>query len=58
MADVVITNHVAVFSVVGNASQLVFAGRDAQGVQTIEGVKDLIRQGKLKNEIEEEHQEW
>ena len=50
--------HLVVFAVGGETPQVVFAGRPGQRVQTINEVKELVRQGKLKNEIEEEHQEW
>lgn len=50
--------HLAVFDVGGEKPQLVFAGRHARRARTIEEVKGLVRQGQLKNEVAERHQEW
>lgn len=51
-------SHIAVFAVGSETPQLVFKGGPDLRVRSIDELKELVRQGKLANEIGEEHQEW
>lgn len=50
--------HLAVFAIGGETPQLVFAGQPNGRMRSINEARGLVRQGKLKNEIKEAHQEW
>ncbi len=50
--------HIAVFSVVNESPELIFAGRSSQRIKTIDEIKELVREGKVMNEIKAKNQEW